>query len=149
MEKMLAQCRGELAHMAANAMNVLVGDVGRRKALRGLIAALRRVDVLTREEELADAAYCIEALKKVRTSYVGQRVGVVLRPLVGSLHNPPTEYRAGEIVLYRPSCKMGYLIIEKALPRAEIDALLARRRRFFTTKNLAGVEEKDVAAVGD
>ena len=78
MEKMLAHCRRDLAHMAADAMNVLAGDVGRQKALLGLIdAALRRVDALTREEELSDAAYCIEALKKVRTSYMGQRVGVV------------------------------------------------------------------------
>lgn len=78
MEKMLSQCRRDLAHMEANAMNVLAGDVGRRKALLGLIhATLRRTEVLTREEELADAVYCIEALKKVRTSYMGQRVGVV------------------------------------------------------------------------
>ena len=58
MEKMLAHCRRDLAHMEANAMNVLAGDVGRQKALLGLIdAALRHVDALTREEELADAAY--------------------------------------------------------------------------------------------
>ena len=150
MEKMLSQCRRDLAHMEANTMNVLAGDVGRRKALLGLIhATLRRTEVLTREEELADAVYCIEALKKVRTSYMGQRVGVVQRPQRDSLHDPPTEYRAGEIVLFRPSFVAGHLIIEKALPRAEIDSLLAKRRRFFTEKHLAGVEESDVMAVED
>ena len=93
---------------------------------------------MTQGEAIRNARHCIQKMKDAH-SYHEQRVGILRQPQTGSMHDPPTTYAEGEVILCRPAGVAGYYLIESPMPPDQIEAEIAKRKKFFTTKKMGGV----------